>query len=427
MNYEQARQYLDRFPRFEVKPGLARISALVQALGNPHLTYPTIHVAGTNGKGSVVAMLDSVLQHAGFRVGRFTSPELTDFRDRIAVNGNWIEAQTFADIVSDLCPLLDAMDECPSQFEVITVVAFEHLRRERVQFGVIEVGLGGRFDATNIVAPTLGILTNVALDHQALLGDTVEKIAWEKAGIAKPGIPLVLGSVPASVREIVVAECEAVGAHLCEPLPSSIQVRSQDWGGLAMEIQEETRRWSLKLPLLSSQQVDNLALVLEAITQLRATGIAVPEPAVVDGLQSVRWPGRLECIHDAPKVVIDGAHNLKAAQSLSKDVQALVPSTEHRRLLFGAYADKDVKGILEVLSSVFDRIAVCPVASSPRAMSAEELQQHAQAFFPQVSYHPSVCTGVKQLLATMGSDDVLFVAGSLRMAAEAIACLKPRS
>jgi dihydrofolate synthase/folylpolyglutamate synthase len=214
MQYAASRALVDRLPRFEVKPGLERIVRLLSSLGHPERSFPAIHVTGTNGKGSVVAMLAAMLQCAGYRVGRYTSPDVVDFRDRICVNGGWISEAAFAAAVERMASELFASGDLPSQFEALTAVGFEHFRARSVDVAVVEVGLGGRFDATNVVAPILTVLTNVSLDHTALLGSTVAEIAWEKAGIAKPGVPMVIGKWCPNADAVVAAECSAVGAPL---------------------------------------------------------------------------------------------------------------------------------------------------------------------------------------------------------------------
>ncbi len=348
MDYREARQFLDRFPRFEVKPGLRRIQALLEALDHPHLAYPTLHVGGTNGKGSVVAMLDAVLRCSGYSTGRFTSPEVLDFRDRIVVNGEWITENDLASGLSRMAPAIERLDEAPSQFEVIAALAFDHLAHEGIDIGVIEVGLGGRFDATNMIRPELAVLTNVTLDHQAILGDTVEAIAWEKAGIAKADVPLLIGDVSPSVGEIVDAECEKVGA--VPKAVDSIGVRriSRDWDAAVYQVEWDGSVRKLEIPLIGSAQMDNLRLVLGAISELRLRGFEIPDNAVVEGLQSVRWPGRFEVIRKCPTIVLDGAHNPAAIQSLVSDVADLIPDPAHRFLLYGTLADKDVDAVLAV-------------------------------------------------------------------------------
>ena len=417
MNYEEARQFLDRFPRFEVKPGLRRIQALVKALDYPHLAYPTIHVGGTNGKGSVVAMLDAVLHNAGFSVGRFTSPEVIDFRDRIVVNGEWISENDLAAGISRIAAI-EAFDEVPSQFEIIAALAFDHLARSGIEIGVIEVGLGGRFDATNVIRPELAVLTNVSLDHQAILGDTVEAIAWEKAGIAKADVALLIGDVPASVHEIVHSECEKVGA-----VPKTVDgidvkrvfrdcavaVYQVEWGGNVRK---------LEIPLIGSAQADNLRLVLGAIAELRARGFEIPDDAVVEGLRSVHWPGRFEVIRKRPTIVLDGAHNPAAIRALASDIVDFIPNPKRRFLLYGTLADKDVDTSLAALRDVFPMIAIC-ASDSPRALPVGQLVEKVERHFYRITQYHSIAKGIESWLAQADAEDVLVITGSLTVVGEA--------
>jgi len=418
MNYAEARQFLDRFPRFEVKPGLRRIQALVEALDHPHLAYPTIHVGGTNGKGSVVAMLDSVLRCAGFRVGRFTSPELIDFRDRIAVNGDWISEDEFAQVVTRMAPFVAALEEAPSQFEIITVVAFDHLACAGIDIGVIEVGLGGRFDATNVVRPELAVLTSVALDHQAILGDTVEAIAWEKAGIATANTPLLVGDLPASVSKVVSAECDRVGAILAAVSGIDVTRRTRDWETAVYQVRGAGDICEIVLPLIGSAQEGNLRLVLGAIRELRLRGFEISDEAIVQGLRSVQWPGRLEVVRTQPRIVLDGAHNPAAIRALVADVVDLVPNPKHRSLLYGTLLDKDVDTSLAILGDVFPGIGVC-ASQSPRALPVDRLSEQAGEYFQNIVRYHSVVDGIGAWLSHAGAEDVLVVSGSLTVVAEA--------
>ena len=214
MDYLESRRILDKLPYLEVKPGLNRINRLLEALKNPQQGFPAIHITGTNGKGSVAAMLSCVLEEAGYKVGTFTSPDMLDFRDRISVNNEWIEKDEFAHQVAQILPLLEDTDDPPSLFEALTAIAFSHFGRQKADIAVVEVGLGGRYDATNVVSPILTILTTVAMDHAALLGDSLEKIAWEKAGIAKQGVTMLIGNLPFQAEGVVRQECKHVGAIL---------------------------------------------------------------------------------------------------------------------------------------------------------------------------------------------------------------------
>ena len=418
MNCMEARQFLDRFPRFEVKPGLRRIQALLKSLDHPHLAYPTIHVGGTNGKGSVVAMLDAVLRCAGFRVGRFTSPELIDFRDRIVVDGEWISENDLAAGVSRMAPAIEALDEVPSQFEVIAALAFEHLARSSIDLGVIEVGLGGRFDATNVVRPELAILTNVTLDHRAILGDTVEAIAWEKAGIAKAGTPLLIGDVPTSVSEIVCAECEKTGAVLKTVDSIDLSRLSRNWDTAVFQAKWDGKVRRLEIPLIGSTQADNLRLVLGAIAELRVRGFEIADNAIVEGLRSVQWPGRFEVIRKRPTIVLDGAHNPAAIRALASDVVDLIPNPERRFLLYGSLSDKDVNTALAALRDIFPAIGIC-ASDGPRSLSVDRLFEMAQGHFRQIVQYHSIAEGIESWMLRANAEDVLVITGSLTVVGEA--------
>ncbi|MBE0635147.1 bifunctional folylpolyglutamate synthase/dihydrofolate synthase, partial [Candidatus Bipolaricaulota bacterium] len=378
----------------------------------PQLAHPTIHVGGTNGTGSVVAMLDAVLRAAGFSVGRFTSPELIDFRDRIAVNGEWISEEDLAAAVERMAPMIDALDDAPSQFEIIAALAFDYLARSNVDISVIEVGLGGRFDATNVIHPELAILTNVTLDHQAILGDTVEAIAWEKAGIAKPGVPLLTAGLPESVLAIVRAECDVVGARLTCADDIAVTRISRDWDAAAYEVDWGSGVRNVSLPLIGSVQRENMKLVLGAVRELRVRGFTIPDSAVIEGLQTVCWPGRLEVVRKHPTILLDGAHNEAAIRSLVADVRDLVPDPKHRFLLYGALADKDVDVALSALRTVFPSIGLC-TSDSPRALPMGRLAEKAEGPFQQITQYNTIAEGIESWLVDASVDDVLVITGSL--------------
>ncbi len=422
MEYAESRRLLDRLPRFEVKPGLARIDRLFTHLGHPERGFPAIHVTGTNGKGSVVAMLSSVLQTAGHRVGRYTSPDLVDFRDRICVDGEWISEGEFAAIAARLAPELFAHDDVPSQFEALTAIAFEQFRAAAVDVAVVEVGLGGRFDATNVVAPTLTVLTNVALDHTALLGRTEPEIAWEKAGIAKPGVPMLVGRLLPEVDAVVERECAAVGAPLHH---ADVTVRSLGRTGrfAAFDIDGADLPRRVELPLLGLYQIENLRVALSAILLLRERGWTVSESAIRDGLSSVSWPGRWEIAREAPTVILDGAHNPAAAAVAAQAIAEWEPRRERRTLLLGILADKDVAGVVAALAPQFARIGVA-ASQSPRSLPAEELARQVGKVAERPIRYDSVGEGVCDLVRRADSRDTILVTGSLTVVAEARRALR---
>ena len=418
MNYSEARAVLDRLPRFEVKPGLERVGRLLDVLGHPERTYPAVHVGGTNGKGSVVAMLDSVLRSAGFRVGRFTSPEVLDFRDRIAIDGVWLSEAEWATGVERMEATLDGAADLPAQFEAITALALDAFARYAVDIAVIEVGLGGRFDATNLVEPILSILTNVSLDHRTILGDSVERIAWEKAGIAKSGAPLLTGPLPENVLAIVKKECADVGTELERPDAIELSLVSESESIARYRVGATDLPTRIDLPLLGSYQRENLRIVLRAIQLLRERGFPVPSDAVEQGLRSVSWPGRFEVVGRAPRVVLEGAHNVAGAEALASDIERYAPDRARRHLVFGALADKDVAGMLGALVLAFSDVSLTQ-SSSPRALPVAELACLMGEVPIPFTCYDSVEGALASRLPLSEADDVWVVAGSLTVVAEA--------
>ena len=418
MDVVEAWAILERLPQFEVKPGLTRTNRLLEAAGNPQDGFPAIHVAGTNGKGSVVAMLDAILRAAGLRVGRYTSPELIDSRDRIVVDGAWISEEAFAQGVERLAPHLFPETDGPTQFEAITALAFDHFRRSAVDLAVVEVGLGGRFDATNVVRPVLTAITNVSLDHTKLLGESVGDIAWEKAGIAKSGVPLVLGAMAPDALAVIEREAGAVDAPVVTAAAFPVDTVSQDWDGLHVRIRAEGFPERSRLSLAGGYQLDNLRVVLAAVQQLRAAGWRIPPDAVADGLASVGWPGRFEVVRREPTIVLEGAHNPDGTRRLVRDIEMLAPRAEHRHLLFGALADKDVAGMVAQLAPVFPNVAACR-SESPRALPAEILAELFEKRGTPVTWYDSVTQALDGILPTLTPQDALVVAGSLTVVSEA--------
>jgi dihydrofolate synthase/folylpolyglutamate synthase len=418
MDYAAARVALERLPRFEVKPGLERIGHLLEALGHPERAYPAIHVAGTNGKGSVVAMLDAILRSAGYRVGRFTSPEVLDFRDRIAVDGEWLNEAAWASGVERLLPVMEGMSDCPAQFEAVTALALDAFDRAGVDVAVVEVGLGGRFDATNLVRPILSILTNVAFDHTAILGAEIERIAWEKAGIAREGVPMVTGSLTEVVRRIVEGECADVGAEVHDATGIPMTSEGTEEGRALYRVERPGLPDRVELALLGGYQRENLAIALRSVEILCEQGMTLSSEAILDGLCSVSWPGRFEVVRRLPTVILEGAHNVAGAEALAWDVERFVPDRRRRRLLFGAFADKDVAGMLAALGPAFPHLALT-ASANPRALPVDALAALADELRLPHACYDSVASALGSELDSGTPEDVWFVAGSLSVVAEA--------
>jgi dihydrofolate synthase/folylpolyglutamate synthase len=372
---DQAIAYLKQLPHTEVKPGLERIQALLERVGNPHERLQAVHIGGTNGKGSVAVMIASVLQRAGYRVGLYTSPHLISYCERIQINGAPIAEDEFAHIADELMPIADAMADKPTQFEFMTALAFLYFLRQKIDIAVIEVGLGGRFDATNVITPMVSVLTNVELDHTDLLGETLEQIAWEKAGIAKRGVPLVTGERKPNALEVIARECAAVGAPL---IPARQRARRTDftWEYQEFEVWGEGK---VRMKLLGGYQRENLNVALEALEVLRQS-LEIPHEALVRGLEQASWPGRFEVVQREPYIILDGAHNPHAARALREDVRRYREryALHKSALLFGVLRDKAYQTMAEILFPDFDEIVLVK-PDSPRALEPSALLSWAPA------------------------------------------------
>ena len=411
---DQAIAYLQKLPSKEVKPGLSRVRALLAAVGHPQDTLRTVHVGGTNGKGSVVAMLASALRAAGYRVGVYTSPHLVSYRERMQINREWISEEKFSELADELMSIAETMTDKPSQFEFLTAMSFLYFARERVDWAVIEVGLGGRFDATNIIHPAISVVTNVELDHTDLLGDTLAKIAWEKAGIAKPGVALVTGEAKPEPLAVIERECAATGSRLVRA-NVKITRRDFDWDSQTLEIEG---LGSVQLGLLGGYQIENAAVAVMALRELQKQ-ISLSDRAIIRGLEQARWPGRFEVIQKAPYVVLDGAHNPHGVAALCEDLKRYYEKFLGGRkfLLFGMMADKDFYRSAEMLFPQFDEISlVCP--PSPRAAEPKLLAEIATHLGIKTMIFPSTEEALGKIREKMDVRDLLCVAGSLYLVGE---------
>ena len=422
MNYPESLAFVERLIFKKIKPGLERTEALLAALDDPQRRFPSVHVAGTNGKGSVIALIASVLQQAGLRVGIYTSPHLISCRERIAIDGRPIPREEFAALVSRLAPLIEKMPEPPTQFEFLTAMAFEHFAQREVDVAVIEVGLGGRFDSTNVIMPLLSIITHIAFDHMHLLGTTLRQIAAEKAGIIKKGIPVVTAEKKAEPLSVIECEAERLGAPLHRVDPSRIKRIDFDWDGQDFQ----TPDWGpLRLGLLGHYEGENLAIVLEGLRLLNARWPLTGE-IVRQGLAEARWPGRFELLARQPYLIADGAHNVEAAQALVETIEAY-----HQRhlpngrkwLLFGVLADKDVPGICQTLFPHFDELLITR-PNSERACERTIVQALAKDQGRSVQI-TSLSSGLKTAMSKMERDDLLCVTGSLYLVGELKQTLEP--
>ncbi|KAB2654024.1 MAG: bifunctional folylpolyglutamate synthase/dihydrofolate synthase [Verrucomicrobia bacterium] len=406
MSYAEAIQFLYGLQMFGARPGLQTTRQLAALTGNPQDKLRFIHVAGTNGKGSTCAMLESIYRAAGLRVGLFTSPHLVSFRERIQVNRELISASGVARLASDIQLSLKTFsdDQHPTMFEVVTVLALRHFAEQKCDLVIWETGLGGRLDATNIVTPLASVITNIALDHQAWLGDTLAKIAAEKAGIIKTGVPVVTterGAEALGVVERVARENNSPLTRV-ESTPSTILPPSSSLSG--------------------SHQRTNSALARATVEILRET-IPVSDAQIAAGLAQVKWLGRLQLItrQNGQQVLLDGAHNIAGVQTLRAALEQNFKRTD-RTLILGMLGDKDWQVMCDMLAPLASRIMLVPVDSA-RTATPEELAVVCRAANPQAEIHCIKTLSVA--LESAAEDAFVVIAGSLYLIGAALALLDP--
>ena len=402
---------------------LNRVALLLECLGNPHLQIPTVHVTGTKGKGSTAASIASVLATEGYTAGLFTSPHLHTFRERIQVNGLPISECEFSSLVDQVWPAseyvnMQEFDEAVTTFEFLTAMAFVHFRQKQADFQVIEVGVGGQLDSTNLVQPMACVFTSISLDHTSLLGDTVESIAKDKAGIIKPGAVVITSPQQTNVLRILEKTCEDRLVDLV-PVEKTCQwtYKSADMNGQSFVVNSPWGKFELWTPLLGAHQIENAVTALVTLKVLNASGAAISNNSIKQGFQSVSWPGRMEVLSEKPLVVVDGAHNPYSAVKLNEALSHYFPF-DHLIIVVGVSADKNVSGIVNELSK--NRPTVVTTQSRhPRAVSADTL---ANVFRDaDVEAHPvDTVEGAMQYAITIANENDLIVAtGSLFVAAEA--------
>lgn len=395
------------------RPGLERICALLHALGDPQRGQKYIHVAGTNGKGSVCACLAAVLQAAGYKVGLFTSPHLERLQERIRINGAEIPCAALSALAGELRTAAEAMAEPPTEFELLTALALTYFRRRRCDIAVLEVGLGGQWDATNAIdVPEAAVLTAMSFDHTAILGSTMEEIAAAKAGIIKPGGSVVsLGGCPAA-DAVFRAACRRQSAELIETDLSRLGPVTAELSGCTFTLRPYGE---VRLPLAGIYQPQNAALAVTALELLRRKGWDIPREAVLKGLAAVRWPGRFELLRRNPIFLLDGAHNPQGTAAAAESLRRCLPGRQVVFLL-GVMADKDVSAMLKPLfplAAAF--VTVAP--ASPRAMSAADLAARLVPMGRPIHPCAGVAEAVRAAVQLAGEDGVVCALGSLYLSA----------
>jgi dihydrofolate synthase/folylpolyglutamate synthase len=420
MNFDEAVAYLGRFEGAGIRLGLERVQRLCAAAGHPERQFRSVLVGGTNGKGSVCTMIATILEEAGLRVGLSPKPHLYDLRERFQVDGELIEREEFAAITEALAGWLEAGPslEPPTWFEAMTLIAFQFFARRQVDWAVVEVGLGGRFDATNVLEPELCVITNVTLDHTDRLGDTVAAIAFEKAGILKPGGFALTGASGEALAVIERAAAER-GVGLWR-LGQEIRVSGVVADERGVEFDIETPMGNIaemRTPMLGAHQAANGALAAAATLWLRER-VPVPEAAIRAGIEGARIHGRLEVLRRDPTLLIDGAHNPDAARRLRETLQALFRGPDRRlTLVLGALQTHPYPQVVEELAPVVDHL-IATRPRHPQAVPAEELAQRARALGTPAEVVEPVPAAVARALAEARPQDVVCAAGSFYVLAE---------
>ncbi|MBI5685897.1 MAG: bifunctional folylpolyglutamate synthase/dihydrofolate synthase [Verrucomicrobia bacterium] len=424
MTYEQTVEYLYGIQLFGIKLGLENIRALLALMGNPHETSPLagrfIHVAGTNGKGSVAAMLNAIGQRAGLRVGLYTSPHLVSFCERIQVNSQPIPQADVVRLVGEIRPLMQRVAEMPEHahptfFEAITAMALRYFQERRCELVVWETGMGGRLDATNVVTPSVSVITNVQLDHAAYLGDTVAKIAVEKAGIIKPGVPVVTATADMAALEVIARTAAEAHAPLTVVRPGGCQPLGDDLRGQRIRV----GGIECMIPLVGAHQVMNAAT---AVTTARLA-LKVSDEMICEGLARTRWPGRFHMLPGKPVVVLDGAHNLAAAEALGTTLERHFHG-QRLTLILGILRDKDCEGVCRVLAPRATEVLTVRVPSE-RTASPAELTEICRRVAPGVRVH-NANTVAAALEECNDHDGVVLVTGSLFLVGETLALVQRR-
>lgn len=451
MDYDEAIAFWNArvdFERKTAKPSdlkLEWMSDLLARLDNPQDQLAIVHIAGSKGKGSTAAMFASVGHAAGLRTGLYTSPHLVDVSERIQIDGRAISRDDIARLLTEMRPAIESLEAegyQPSFFEIATAMAYLHFAQQKVQLAVIEVGLGGRFDATNVCTPLLSVITSISYEHTAILGDTLDQIAFEKAGIIKLGRPVVCGVTAQEARHVIERIAEERWSPLLQlgrqfdyrhfaghPTEASPFVacpildffvhseRSRVLPAVLQPALNEPRRTDYALALLGSHQAANASLVVMGSRVLNSLGVPIQETAIQTGLATTRWPARMEVFPGRPLIALDCAHNVASAQSLAQTIRESFPGG-WRVLLFASSNDKDVAGILRILADHFDRFIFTRFANSPRSLAPETIAEVMQSIRPNADVATVGDSKAALALARTDTSATIVIAGSVYLAGE---------
>lgn len=376
MNYIEAIKYIEGIGKFGMNFGLDRIRRLCELLGNPQDKLKVIHVAGTNGKGSTTTFISNILISEGYNVGTYTSPYLERFTERIKINNKEISEDDVVEMVTEIRPAIDTIIkegyDQPTEFEIITACALKYFYEKKVDFVVLEVGLGGRLDATNVVKPIVSVITSISYDHMNILGDTLSKIAAEKAGIIKENIPLVLYPQQEEAREVILNIAKEKNSKVYNVSELEYQIIDDTVDGIVFNLKFNDKTYkNLKITMINRYQVLNAITAILTIKALIDNGYEISDESIYTGLDNSKWPGRFEVVHKNPYIILDGAHNIQGVEELVKGLKNYFANKEIK-IVCGMLKDKDYISMIKEISKVSnDFITVTP--NNPRALTANEL------------------------------------------------------
>lgn len=414
MNYNEAREFIQEVSVKGSLLGMETITNLLFLLGNPQDDLKFVHIAGTNGKGSVLAYMSTVLERAGYLVGRYISPTLFSYRERIQVNGENISREDFALAASQVCEAYLKMAEkemaLPTVFEVETAISFLYFKQKRCDLVMLETGLGGRLDATNVIkTPVLTMIASVSMDHMEFLGNTIAQIAWNKAGIIKDKVPVVCARQLHEAEQVILKEAKKHGSECVFVNPERI---TDIHYGLERQSFTYGDFGRIVIGLAGEHQIENAALALEGVAALRRQGYDIADTAVHSGMADTVWKGRFTAICDQPLVILDGAHNPDAAKRLRDSVEKYFKNRK-KYYIFGVFSDKEYDKIIEITADLAEHIFTVETPDNPRALPAEELARAVACVNPSVEAVGDIETAVRKSLDRAREDDVILAFGSL--------------
>ena len=409
MNAEQAIEYIHSVFWKGSVPGLSRTQTLLAKMGNPEKDLKFVHIAGTNGKGSTAAMTASILQKAGYRTGLYTSPYIYRFHERMQIDGEQISDEDLVAVTEYVKPLADSMEESPTEFELVCCIAFEYFKRQNCDIVVLEVGMGGEYDATNVIpTPEVAVITNIGLDHTDVLGSTVEEIARTKAGIFKENGSAVVYRGAPSVEAVFEEVCAQKNVTLKKADFDSIHLTSH---GLEGQVFDCGKRKDLHLPLLGDHQLHNASVVLSIADTLIENGWKITEENIYEGLRDASWPGRFDIVSREPLFIIDGGHNPQCLEALVKNIQDYLQDKKVIALT-GVLADKDYADMYRPVMPLVEKF-VCITPDNPRRLKAEDLAKYLQEKGAEAVACESTQAGVVKAIELAGKDGAVLCFGSL--------------